>query len=50
LRLQPFPFSDSPATFELVRRVLGKRDWSEHEFRRVFFGCEPQRVHIVVER
>ena len=49
VRVSPFPFGDSPATFSLLRRVLPKRPWSEDEFRRKFFATAPERMQITIE-
>ncbi len=44
VRVTPFPFAESPASFSLLRRVLPKRDWTEDEFRREFFAARA-RAH-----
>jgi uncharacterized protein DUF3891 len=49
-RLSPFPFGDGTARFELLRRELPKRDWTEEDFRREFFAQEPERTEITIER
>lgn len=49
VRLDPYPFAAGPARFSLVRRVLGKREWSDGDFRREFFSAAPERVDITVE-
>jgi hypothetical protein len=46
VRIEPFPFAESPARFSLVRRVLPKRAWTNGEFRREFFAQEPERVEV----
>jgi hypothetical protein len=50
VRLEPYPFTESPARFELLRRVLRKRAWTEDEFRDEFFGSDPLRTEIAIER
>jgi hypothetical protein len=50
VRLEPYPFTGSPARFELLRRVLPKRAWTEDEFREEFFGSDPLRTEIAIER
>lgn len=49
VRIDPYPFADSPARFTLLRRVLPKREWTLAEFRREFFAREPERTEILVE-
>ena len=46
VRVEPFPFVESPARFTLLRRVLPKG--TNGDFRRLFFGTEPERVEIEV--
>lgn len=46
VRIDPFPFVESPARFSLLRRVLPKRSWTDGDFRREFFGRQPERVEI----
>jgi len=43
VRMEPFPFGDRPAQFELVRRVLPKNGASE------VLATPPERVEITVE-
>ena len=50
VRLEPYPFTESPARVELLRRVLRKRAWTEDEFRDEFFGSDPLRTEIAIER
>jgi hypothetical protein len=50
VRLEPYPFTGSSARFELLRRVLPKRAWSEDEFREAFFASTPVRTEIAIER
>jgi hypothetical protein len=50
VRLDPFPFGDSPARFTLARLVLPKRDYDGNEsFRRDFAAAPVEVVDIVVE-
>jgi Protein of unknown function (DUF3891) len=44
VRISPYPFSDSPASFSLMRRVLPKARTID------VFGTAPERVAITVER
>ncbi len=50
VRMEPFPFTASPARFGLLRRVLPKRDWTQQTFRRELFGTAPARTEITIER
>ena len=50
VRMEPFPFAESPAQFALVRRVLPKRRWSQAEFREEFFALVPERTELMIER
>jgi hypothetical protein len=50
VRLDPYPFTEGSARFELLRRVLLKRPWSEDEFREEFFASAPVRTEITIER
>ncbi len=50
VRMEPFPFVESPARFALLRRVLPKHRRNLAEFRRDFFGMPPERVEIAIER
>jgi hypothetical protein len=50
VRLDPYPFSGDSARFELLRRVLPKRAWTEDEFRDEFFTSPPVRTEITIER
>jgi len=50
VRVDPFPFADSPAVFTLERRVLPKRRWTSAEFRREFFATPTETIEIRVER
>ena len=49
VRLDPFPFAEEPARFELVHRVLPKRKRSQREFARELLEIEPERVEIAIE-
>ena len=50
VRVDPFPFADSPAAFTLERRVLPKRRWTSAEFRREFFATPAETIELRVER
>jgi hypothetical protein len=50
VRMDPFPFRESPAHFTLLRRVMPKRQWGQREFRDDFFALEPERTAITIER
>lgn len=50
VRLEPYPFTGSSARFDLLRRVLPKRAWSEDEFREEFFASALVRTEIAIER
>lgn len=51
VRLDPYPFAESPATFTLERRVLPKTSWeSDAEFRADLFDTETELTQITVER
>lgn len=50
IRMDPFPFAESPARFRLLRRVLRKRAWPDGEsFRRDFAATAPETVAITIE-
>ena len=50
VRMEPFPFAESPARFTLLRRLLPKNRWStQAEFRQELFAREPERTGITVE-
>jgi hypothetical protein len=50
VRMDPFPFAQSPARFTLLRRVLPKETWSsDEEFRAAFRAADVERVEITVE-
>jgi Protein of unknown function (DUF3891) len=47
VRVDPYPFSERPASFRLVRRVLPKDDgWDGDAFRRRFFATTPEDITI----
>jgi len=49
VRMDPFPFEGSEASFTVLRRTLPKRSWSDvEEFRREFFDNPPQEQPIVI--
>jgi hypothetical protein len=50
VRLEPYTFTGVSARFELLRRVLPKRAWTEDEFREEFFASDPVRTEIAIER
>ncbi len=49
VRLDPFPFVDSPARFELLRYVLPKRAWTPDEFRAEMRAATPERTAITID-
>ncbi len=50
VRITPFPFSESPAEFRLLRRVLPKRAWEDDEgFRRDLAAASVGETSIVLE-
>jgi hypothetical protein len=50
VRLDPFPFAESPARFELLRYVLPKRARTPAEFRAEMTAAVPERTGITIER
>ena len=49
VRIDPYPFAEEPATFEVVRRVLPKGDSGDaNAFRRRFAATPPEHVPITV--
>jgi len=50
VRLEPFPFLESPARFTLLRCVLPKRDWTRDEFRLELTAAETELTEITIER
>jgi hypothetical protein len=49
IRMEPFPFRDSPARFTLLRRALPKRAWTREEFRGELAVTEPQATELTIE-
>ena len=49
IRMEPFPFAESPARFTMLRRVVPKREWTQEEFRRELADAEPERTEITIE-
>jgi hypothetical protein len=49
VRMDPFPFAESPTRFTLLRRVMRKRERGQREFREEFFALEPERTAITIE-
>lgn len=49
IRMEPFPFAESPARFTLVRRVLPKRAWTRDEFRDELAAAEPEPTELTIE-
>jgi len=49
VRIDPFPFVQSPARFTLLRRLLPKRSWTATEFRETFRSTPPERLDLLVE-
>jgi hypothetical protein len=49
VRLDPFPFAESPARFELLRYVLPKRARTPAEFRAEMASAQPERTEITIE-
>ncbi|HEU4448590.1 MAG TPA: DUF3891 family protein [Gaiellaceae bacterium] len=51
VRLEPYPFAESPARFRLLRRLLTKRERSDDEaFRRELAAAAPEQVEITISR
>jgi hypothetical protein len=51
VRLEPFPFAESPTELTLRRRLLPKRSWpSEESFRSDFFATPVEPITISCER
>ena len=49
--IDPYPFTESPARFTVVRKVLPKRSHRDNaEFRREYFGTPSETVEITVEQ
>ena len=50
VRLDPYPFSERPARFTLVRKLLLKAPFAGNEdFRKAYFGTRAELVEIVAE-
>jgi hypothetical protein len=49
VRLEPFPFVESPARFSLLRYVVPKREWSQAALQQELRETTPERVEITVE-
>jgi hypothetical protein len=49
VRLDPFPFAESPARLELLRYVLPKRARTPAEFRAEMTAAAPERTGITIE-
>jgi uncharacterized protein DUF3891 len=49
VRMEPFPFRESPARFSLLRRVLPKRSRTEEDFSEEFPALAPERMGISIE-
>jgi hypothetical protein len=51
VRIDPYPFAETPARLRLVRRVLPKTSWPDGDtFRRAFAAAPPEDVDITIER
>jgi hypothetical protein len=48
VRMMPFPFTQSPARFALLRRLVPMRAWSPAEFASEFFSLEAQSPEITI--
>lgn len=50
VRIDPYPFAETPVRFRLLRRVLPKRSWPDGEhFRAVFAATAPEETEITIE-
>jgi hypothetical protein len=49
VRLDPYPFAESPARFELLRYVVLKRARTPEEFRAEMREAEPERTELSIE-
>jgi Protein of unknown function (DUF3891) len=49
-RIAPWPLSEASARFELLRRLVPRRRWTQPAFRDAFPGFPVERVELVVER
>ena len=51
IRIDPYPFAESPARFNLVRKILLKgRYEGNDDFRRAYLGTRAELVDITLER
>jgi hypothetical protein len=51
LRIEPYPFADSPAHFTLVRKLMPHAPFEGNDdFRHAYFGMRAELVHITAER
>lgn len=49
ITLDPFPFAEGPAVFNLLRRTLPKKEWVDaHEFRHDFFATPLEETQITI--
>jgi hypothetical protein len=48
VRLTPYPFDGSSASFSMARRMLPKADWRNPAFAHEFYETRPETVDIVV--
>lgn len=48
--IDPYPFAEPTARFELVRRVIEKRERTPDELRSELLGGSPERIALTVER
>jgi hypothetical protein len=49
IRMAPFPFTESPARFSLLRHVLPKRERTPEDFRRELAASEPDRTELTID-
>jgi hypothetical protein len=49
VRIEPFPFRDSPASFSLERRVLAKDGWDEAGYRDAVRATPSEHIELVAE-
>jgi hypothetical protein len=49
VRLTPFPFSNGPVRFTLLRHLLDKRSWTKEEFRHELLAGGGEQKELVVE-
>jgi len=50
VRIAPYPFGASPATFTLERRLLPKQSWTSEEFREALVKAPLESIQIRAER